>query len=146
MGLPAGLHQQRRAHRRPCPLDRALQHSTPPQRTRRASSDQPAGTNLMAGYSQPGRPNPQPPPSTTSAGALSCHAAGMSAAAFPAKRPDEVAEYLGRYRTRYYANGYSLTYEFVVFAEDADAGLQVEYRTVAAEARGDDAVALAGVP
>ena len=31
VGLPAGLHQQRRARRRPCALARALQHSTPPQ-------------------------------------------------------------------------------------------------------------------
>jgi hypothetical protein len=38
------------SHRRPCPLDRALQHSTPPQRTRRTPADQPSGTNLMAGY------------------------------------------------------------------------------------------------
>jgi transposase len=50
VGLPAGVHQQRPARRRPCPLDRALQHSTPPQRTRRTTTDQPSGTNLMAGY------------------------------------------------------------------------------------------------
>ena len=51
VGLPAGLHQQRRAHRRPCALARALQHSTPPQRTRRTPTDQPTATNLMARYS-----------------------------------------------------------------------------------------------
>ena len=50
MGLPAGLHQQRRASRRPCTLARALQHSTPPQRTRRTPTHQPTATNLMAGY------------------------------------------------------------------------------------------------
>jgi transposase InsO family protein len=50
MGLPAGLHQQRRPHRRPCPLARALQHSATPQRSGRPASDQPAVTNLMAGY------------------------------------------------------------------------------------------------
>ena len=37
MGLPTGLHQQHRTHRRPCPLDRVLQHSTTPQRTRQDS-------------------------------------------------------------------------------------------------------------
>jgi hypothetical protein len=76
--------------------------------------------------------------------ALSCQAAEMSAAAFPAERPDEVAEYLGRYRTRYYADGYQLTYEYAVVAE-AD-GLRVEHRQLASEALGDDAVPLAGVP
>ena len=35
---------------RPCALARALQHSTPPQRTRRTPADQPTATNLMAGY------------------------------------------------------------------------------------------------
>ena len=50
VGLPPGLHQQRRAHRRPCALARALQHSTPPQRTRRHTPDQPTATNVMAGY------------------------------------------------------------------------------------------------
>ena len=35
VGLPAGLHQQRRTRRGPCPLARGLQHSTPPQRPRR---------------------------------------------------------------------------------------------------------------
>jgi len=50
VGLPPGLHQQRRTHRRPCPLDRALQHSAPPLSTRRPPADQPPGTNLMAGY------------------------------------------------------------------------------------------------
>jgi transposase InsO family protein len=34
----------------PCSVDRALQHSTPPQRSRPAPPDQPPGTNLMAGY------------------------------------------------------------------------------------------------
>ena len=34
MGLSAGLHHQRRPRRSPCALARALQHSTPPQRTR----------------------------------------------------------------------------------------------------------------
>src|SRR4051812_33591033 len=50
VGLPPGVHQQRRARRRPCPVARALQHSTPPQRTGRAPSDQPPGINVMAGY------------------------------------------------------------------------------------------------
>ena len=50
VGLPAGLHQQRRTRRRPCPLDRVLQHSTTPQRTRRTPTGQPTATNLMAGY------------------------------------------------------------------------------------------------
>ena len=50
VGLPAGLHQQHRTHRSPCPLDRVLQHSTPPQRTRRTPTDQPPVTNLTAGY------------------------------------------------------------------------------------------------
>jgi len=35
VGLPAGVHHQPGPHRRPCPQDRVLQHSTPPQRTRR---------------------------------------------------------------------------------------------------------------
>jgi hypothetical protein len=69
----------------------------------------------------------------------------MSAAAFPAERPDEVAEYLGRYRIRYYANGYQLAYEYGVIVEDAEAGLRVEHRQLAAEVRGDDAAPLAGV-
>src|SRR3954454_17009916 len=50
MGLPAGLHQQRRPHPSPCPLARVLQHSTPTHRTRRPPTDQPTVTNLMAGY------------------------------------------------------------------------------------------------
>ena len=45
------LHHQRRTHRGPCALARALQHSTTPQRTRRTPTDQPAATNLMARYS-----------------------------------------------------------------------------------------------
>jgi transposase InsO family protein len=36
--------------RRPCTLARVLQHSTAPQRTRRATPDQPTVTNLLAGY------------------------------------------------------------------------------------------------
>ena len=56
MGLPPGLHQQRRPHRRPCALARALQHSTPPQRTRRTPTDQPTVTNLMAEYNYGGAP------------------------------------------------------------------------------------------
>ena len=39
-----------RTHRGTCALARALQHSTPPQRTRRTTTHQPAATNLMAGY------------------------------------------------------------------------------------------------
>ena len=39
-----------RTSRRPCALAGVLQHSTPPQRTRRAPAHQPAATNLMAGY------------------------------------------------------------------------------------------------
>ena len=39
-----------RAHRSPCALARALQHSTPPQRTRRTPAHQPTATNLMARY------------------------------------------------------------------------------------------------
>jgi transposase len=50
VGLPAGLHQQRRPRRRPCALARVLQQSTPPQRTRRATPDQPPVTNVPAGY------------------------------------------------------------------------------------------------
>ena len=38
VGLPPGLHHQRRTRRRPCALARALQHSTPPQRTRRTTT------------------------------------------------------------------------------------------------------------
>ncbi len=68
----------------------------------------------------------------------------MSAAAFPAGTPTEVAEYLGRYRTRYYANGYALTYEYAVMAESD--GVQVEYRQLASEAMGDEAMPLAGTP
>ncbi|BBZ70783.1 hypothetical protein MPRS_18760 [Mycobacterium paraseoulense] len=51
VGLPPGLRLQRRAGLRPCALARALQHSTTPQRTRRATPDQPTATNLMAEYS-----------------------------------------------------------------------------------------------
>ena len=50
MGLPAGLHQQRRTRRRACPMARLLQHSTPPHRTRRPPAHQPTVTNLMAEY------------------------------------------------------------------------------------------------
>ena len=50
VGLPTDLHQQRPASGRPCPLARALQHSTPPHRTRRTPTDQPTDTNLMAEY------------------------------------------------------------------------------------------------
>ena len=50
MGLPAGLRQQRAARRRPCPVDRALQHCPTPQRTRRQTTNQPPVTNVMAGY------------------------------------------------------------------------------------------------
>jgi len=50
VGLPAGLHRQRPARRRPCPLARALQQSTPSQRTRRPPTHQPPVTNLMTGY------------------------------------------------------------------------------------------------
>ena len=39
-----------RTRRRPCALAGVLQHSTPPQRTRRATPDQPTVTNLLAGY------------------------------------------------------------------------------------------------
>ena len=40
----------------------------------------------------------------------------LNAAAFPAGDPADVVEYLGRYRARYYANGYSLVYDFIVVA------------------------------
>jgi hypothetical protein len=70
----------------------------------------------------------------------------VSAAAFPAGDAADVGDYLGRYRIRYYANGYQLTYEYAVMVEDAGAGMQVEYRVLAAEAMNGDAVALAGVP
>jgi hypothetical protein len=50
VGLPTALREQRPAIRRPCALARALQHSTPPQRTRREATSQPPATNLMAGY------------------------------------------------------------------------------------------------
>src|SRR5699024_2853947 len=49
VGLPTALHQQRRPNRCPCTLARTLQHSTPPQRTRRKTTHQPPATNLMAG-------------------------------------------------------------------------------------------------
>ena len=54
VGLPPGLHHQRRTHRRPCPLARALQHSTTPQRPRRpthpsAACHQPDGRVHLAG-------------------------------------------------------------------------------------------------
>ena len=39
-----------RTSSRPCALARALQHSTPSQRTRRTTTDQPPVTNLLAGY------------------------------------------------------------------------------------------------
>ena len=39
-----------RTHRRPCALDRVLQHWTTPQRTRRTPTRQPTA-NLMTGYS-----------------------------------------------------------------------------------------------
>ena len=51
MGLPAGLHHQRRTHRSPCTMARRLQHSTTPQRPRRPPTHQPTVTNLMAEYS-----------------------------------------------------------------------------------------------
>ena len=50
VGLPATVHHQPATPRRPCPLARAVQHSTPSHRTRRQTPDQPAVTNLMAEY------------------------------------------------------------------------------------------------
>ena len=50
MGLPSSLQHQHRPHRRPCTLDRALQHSTTSQRTRRTPTGQPPATNLMTRY------------------------------------------------------------------------------------------------
>ena len=49
-GLPPQLRHQRRPHSRTCPVARALQHSTSPQRTRSKATNQPAATNLMAQY------------------------------------------------------------------------------------------------
>jgi transposase len=49
-GLPAGLHQQRRAHCGTCTLDRLPQHSTPPLSHRRPTPDQPTVMNLPAEY------------------------------------------------------------------------------------------------
>ncbi len=43
-------HQQHRTHRSPCTLARALQHPTPPRRTRRPPTHQPTAANLMAKY------------------------------------------------------------------------------------------------
>jgi transposase len=51
MGLPGGLHHQRRPLRGPCPLARALQQSTTPLGHRRPTPDQPTVTNLTARYS-----------------------------------------------------------------------------------------------
>ena len=51
VGLPAGLPHQRRPLRRTCALARAVQHSTPPHRTRRTPAAQPSVTNLTAEYS-----------------------------------------------------------------------------------------------
>ncbi len=50
-GLPARLHLECPASRRPCPMAGPLQHWSSSQRTRRAPARQPAATNLMAGYS-----------------------------------------------------------------------------------------------
>ena len=45
------VHQQRRAHRSPCPLARPLQHSTTPLSHRRPATDQPTVMNVSAEYS-----------------------------------------------------------------------------------------------
>ncbi len=50
VGLPTRLRPQHRTLRRPCALARGVQHSTPPQRTRRTPTHQPSVNNLMAGY------------------------------------------------------------------------------------------------
>jgi hypothetical protein len=50
MGIPPDLHHQPSPLSCTCPLARALQQSTPSQRTRRPTPDQPTDTNLMAEY------------------------------------------------------------------------------------------------
>jgi hypothetical protein len=50
VGLQTDLPQQQPTPGSACSLDRVLQHSTPPQRTRRTPTDEPTATNLMAGY------------------------------------------------------------------------------------------------
>jgi hypothetical protein len=71
----------------------------------------------------------------------------VSSAGFPdLGKPADVTDVLGRYRTRTYANGYQLTYEYAVAVEDEVAGLRVEHRQVAVEAVDGDAVPVAGVP
>ncbi|WP_433278476.1 DDE-type integrase/transposase/recombinase [Pseudonocardia xinjiangensis] len=50
VGLQTGLPQQHRTPGSACSVDRVLQHSTPPQRTRRTPTDEPTATNLMARY------------------------------------------------------------------------------------------------
>jgi hypothetical protein len=49
-GLPADIRQQRRPRRRPCTMDRELQHCPQPQPTPRQAPDQPSATNVVAGY------------------------------------------------------------------------------------------------
>jgi hypothetical protein len=68
----------------------------------------------------------------------------VSVAAFPAGEVADVGDYLGRYRPRFYASGYSLTYSYMI--EVQAGGLRVERRELAAEALGDDAIPLAGTP
>ena len=50
MGLPAGVHHQRRTLSSPGTMARLLQPPTTPQRPRRPPTDQPPVTNLTAGY------------------------------------------------------------------------------------------------
>ena len=50
MGLPAGVHHQRRTLRSPGTMARPLQPPTTPQRPRRPPADQPPVTNLTAEY------------------------------------------------------------------------------------------------
>ena len=50
VGLPAGVHHQRRTLRSPGTMARLLQPPTTPQRHRRPPADQPPVTNLTAGY------------------------------------------------------------------------------------------------
>jgi hypothetical protein len=50
VGLPTGVHHQRRARCRPCAMARALQHSTTPHRPQGPPTHQPTVTYVMSGY------------------------------------------------------------------------------------------------
>ena len=93
VGLPPGLHQQRRTRRRPCTLARALQHSTPPQRTPRTPTDRrrmaltrvgrtPGGAGRWAG-------RPSPPLAHGDLRDADVVAAGPPSATVPTRAADE---------------------------------------------------------